>query len=250
MAPPVPANVQDRTPTKSLNCTLIGRETLLERLRAAASARQSVVLVGEAGIGKTAVLETLRKCVPTAFGRALAALQWVPYLPLANACGSDLSGPPADVVAEVASLLGGELLILEDLHWADADTLDALPELASHVPIIASIRNGEESTAKAIDAVRDFATIVEVEPLTPAAAYALAYEAAPSSTKRELAQAVRDAKGNPLLLTTPIDGAWQPNRVRPQTGVERIEALVRRAVAGGASLLGEIGAVGTVVCAP
>jgi DNA-binding NarL/FixJ family response regulator len=229
MAPPVPANVQDRTPTKLLNCALIGREVLLERLQAAATARQSVVLVGEAGIGKTAVLETVRSGVPSAFGRAIAALQWVPYLPLANACGRDLSGPPADVVAEVASLLDGELLILEDLHWADADTLDALPELASHVPIIASIRNGEESTAKAIAAVRDFATIVEVEPLTPAAAYALAYKAAPSSTKRELAQAVRDAKGNPLLLTTPIVGAWQPHGVRPQTGVERIEALVRRA---------------------
>ena len=137
-----------------LNLPLIGREALVERLRAAVAARQSVVLVGVPGIGKTAVLEAMRYCLLLPSAAPVEALQWMPYLPLANACGSDLSGPPADVVAEVASLLDGELLILDDLHWADADTLDALPELASHVPMVASIRSGEESTAKAIAAVR------------------------------------------------------------------------------------------------
>jgi DNA-binding NarL/FixJ family response regulator len=229
MAPPISANVLDRSSTKSLHRALIGRDALLERLHGAAAARQSVVLVGVPGIGKTAVLEALRDSFPSTFGRALAALQWMPYLPLANACGRDLCGPPANVVAEVSSLLDGELLILDDLHWADADTLDALPELASHVPIFASIRSGEVSTANATNAVRAFATVVEVEPLTPAAAYALAFAASPSSTKRELAQAVREAAGNPLLLTTPIVGAWQPHEDPRQTGVERIEALVRRA---------------------
>ena len=204
---------------------LVGREPLVERLCAGIEAGASSVLCGEPGIGKSAILEAVRARFrgPSATGHAVAALSWIPYLPLSNACGVEFSGPPAEVVAQLRRLLGGGVLFLDDLQWADSDTLDALPELSLTVPIVATVRMGENTTEKAMETARALGALIEVDPLGREAARALAAEALPSATRQQLAEVVRHAQGNPLLLTCPVVDSAQG------AGTERIDALVRRA---------------------
>jgi DNA-binding NarL/FixJ family response regulator len=204
---------------------LLGRETLIDHLESAIAARESSVLCGEPGIGKTAILEAVRGRFrgPGAYGHAVAALQWIPYLPLSNACGVEFRGPPAEVVLQIRSMLQGGALFLDDLQWADVDTLDTLPELALEVPIVAAVRRGEPATEKALETARACGAVIDVEPLGTDAARALAAAALPNATRRQLGEVVRHARGNPLLLTCPV--------VDSEHGVDtdRIEALVRRA---------------------
>ena len=151
--------------------TFVGRDAVLERLTAAlvaAGAGQgSTVLVGgEAGIGKTSLVTELA-------GRAREQ-DWrvhtghcidligagVPYLPIVEALGTLRDPPPGEpdpqarLFADIRTLLDGlaartpVLLVLEDLHWADASTLDLFTFLAHSVSdmrvlMVATFRSDE-----------------------------------------------------------------------------------------------------------
>jgi predicted ATPase len=175
----------------SETAALVGRAAALDSLTAsldaAGTGRGSTVLIrGEAGIGKTAIAAELA-------GRARAQ-GWVvmvghcidligpgvPYLPLAEAVrsladppglgegrsrllralslsdGAEHGGPDpqARLFADVRALLDDlsarapVLLVLEDLHWADASTLDLFSFLAhsltaSRVLVLATYRSDE-----------------------------------------------------------------------------------------------------------
>src|SRR5262249_30625676 len=167
---------------------LVGRRAEVEAVdqcfqRAAQGARQVVLLSGEAGIGKTTVVEMVLARLGTGSGVRIARGQCVeyfgegePYLPLLEALGQLCRGPrPAAVVAVLrryAPLWLGQLLgvlseaelehlqrqvqgataarmlrelaealdvvtaevplvlVLEDLHWSDHATVEALAYLA------------------------------------------------------------------------------------------------------------------------
>jgi DNA-binding CsgD family transcriptional regulator len=156
---------------------LIGRDleaaALRERTTAAAAGEGGVVvLVGEAGAGKSRLVAVATAAARAAgstvlSGRAVPSVQPVAYRPLAEAllaafrAGPVIDGPelagfhghlgrivPAwrsgtsaddspvllgEGVARLLGMLGrdrGCLLVLEDLHWADPETLDALDHLA------------------------------------------------------------------------------------------------------------------------
>jgi len=114
-----------------------------------------VLVAGEAGVGKTALVEALRDSLDGASNEAGARWLW-------GSCEGSFTPRPLGPVYDVAAQLGGELaracdeeaskqqifralldelassdtltvLCLEDVHWADAATLDLLRYLAARL---------------------------------------------------------------------------------------------------------------------
>ncbi len=124
---------------------------LAHAAREAADRRGSVVLVmGEAGIGKSSLVEALRSHLP-AEGRMLVGYcddlatprTLGPFRDLAGSVGTELSRAVADGSERdrVLTALRTELtwpehptvLVIEDVHWADDATLDALRYLVRRI---------------------------------------------------------------------------------------------------------------------
>ncbi len=173
-----------------------------------------VLVVGEAGVGKSrlaavAAEEAKAKGMAVLRGRAAPSPAPVPYRPVAEAFLSVLrtSGPPSEVSPALAvivpawahpgehrpaepsivllgeAVLGvlggiagaaGATVLLEDLHWADAGTLELLDYLAdklddSRVAVVATVRAGEGSAAERQAArlrARRQATVIDLDRLT------------------------------------------------------------------------------------
>ena len=128
------------------NCSL-----LADAVRAAASGDGSAVLVfGEAGIGKSSLVEAVRAQLP-AEGRMLVgycddlatARTLGPFRDLVGSVGTELSraitdGGDRDQVlaalrAELTWAAHPTVLVIEDVHWADDATLDALRYLIRRI---------------------------------------------------------------------------------------------------------------------
>jgi hypothetical protein len=83
---------------------LVGRDRELERLARAVDCGGSVTILGEAGIGKTAVLREAasRNGRRVYEGGGIGSLSWHSYLPFTRALGRRLAGANAsDVAAKV-----------------------------------------------------------------------------------------------------------------------------------------------------
>jgi DNA-binding NarL/FixJ family response regulator len=204
---------------------LIGRDKEVGSVLEVVARKRSCVLVGEPGIGKTAVLQAVRNDLAdrAAFGGAVQPLRWAPYVPLQRACNAALTGSPAEVLATATTALRGRALLLDDLHWADADTRELLPELAHEVPIVATVRSDDPGSDVAIAVAASFGTVITIEPLEADAAHALARDTAPTATEAELREIVGAAGGNPLLLTC------APGLTGTTAANQHVLALVARA---------------------
>lgn len=144
-------------------------------------------------------------------GGALATLSWSAYLPLRRAMGGAVAttvwdGDPEFVAAAVEERLGDGVLVLDDLQWADAATLAAVPFLAGRIRLLAAVRRGDPSTDAALAVLNDNGfEIIELEPLEHDDSVALARGILSRGTGRGLdtpaAEAtVARAGGNPLLI--------------------------------------------------
>jgi hypothetical protein len=196
---------------------LVGRQRergLLDRaLERAADGPQVALLLGEAGIGKTRLLTTLVEAATaggwrTATGACVhlstGPTPWAPWAALLRRLersGSAAAGalrrrlgdggdPPASVLEQLLDVvedMAGEtplLLAVEDLHWADAASLDALAFLGRNlgpVPVLLAATSRTDTTvpvaARAVLAElrRDQrTTALELEPLDEQATLALA----------------------------------------------------------------------------
>jgi predicted ATPase len=153
---------------KTPRVTSAERGELLERSRelsaldewlstAVSSSRGRLVLIaGEAGVGKTALLRQLRqehRDGPRFLWGACEALftprPLGPLLDIAEQVGGEFAdvvatgAKPHDVVGALIRALGSgapSVLVLEDLHWADEATLDVLrllPRRIASVPTLA-----------------------------------------------------------------------------------------------------------------
>lgn len=209
---------------------MVGREAELSVLRAAVAAARSgrgrvLVVVGEAGVGKTRLAGELRRmatagsmCVLA--GRAAPGAAQVDLRPLAEAVMSylrahDVPDSPSlhpyrmalgrlvpewragtSAVEHSPVVLGeallrllraaagdrGAVLVLEDLHAADADTLAVVDYLADHVgrePVVVFVSVRSDATGRARSLVhalpsRQFATVVNLGRLDRAGTVALA----------------------------------------------------------------------------
>lgn len=126
-------------------------DALVRALVNAEEGRGRLVLVGgEAGVGKTALLRAFcRDRVSSttrvfwgASERLFTPRALGPFLDIAEAAGIELAGypPRSRVPHELLAVLVGELrrlalsvLVIEDVHWADEGTLDALKLLARKI---------------------------------------------------------------------------------------------------------------------
>ena len=134
---------------------LLERSELLDALvralvQAAEGRGRLVLLGGEAGAGKTALLRAFCSDHVSSTGRVLwGACERLftpralgPFVDIADAAGIELGGyaPHSRVPHEFLSMLVGELrrsalnvLVVEDVHWADEGTLDTLKLLARRI---------------------------------------------------------------------------------------------------------------------
>jgi DNA-binding CsgD family transcriptional regulator len=171
---------------------LLEREAFLEIL--AGPPGRLVLVGGEAGVGKTALVRAFADgrrvlwggCDPLNTPRPLGPLQDV-----AEAAGGELldvaiaGARPAELVAALLRELRatpGTLLVLEDLHWADEGTLDALRLLGRRIDgvpslAVATFRDAAEHPLRVV--LGELATAAGVvrlrlPPLSAAAVRALA----------------------------------------------------------------------------
>lgn len=183
---------------------LLGRDReislLVERLRA----RRPVALVGEAGIGKTALLRESADAAGLRpfLGGALATLSWLPFLALRRALASEIAlDDVAAVAAHVEQEAGGGALLLDDLQWAARPTRDVVERLLGRLPLLVAVRAGEPETADVLGELESVGVeVVAVAPLDEEAAAALVKRVRPDLSGAATAWVLAQAAGNPLLL--------------------------------------------------
>ncbi len=211
-----------------MRAVLVGRQTELRLLSALLAEGRPVVVHGEAGVGKTALVRaaveaTEQKLVEAG---ALATLSWLPYLPLRRALGREPHGADAAYVArELIEGLGDAILLLDDLHWADAQTRETVPFLAGKTPIVATVRRiGAETAALVGELERAGFERLDLEPLDSDAAATLVRRLRPDLGPALAERVAVRSGGNPLLLEE-LAGSDEPTESLELALAARIRAL-------------------------
>ena len=132
---------------------LVGRDAERAQLEAAIGARRVVVVSGPAGVGKSALVRGAAEGRPVVTGRATPSSSLRPYRPIVDAvlrarrlpgrehlpaALAQLTEPtaattevdPLLVADALVGWLADEVVVLEDLHWADAQSLEVVEQLA------------------------------------------------------------------------------------------------------------------------
>jgi len=202
---------------------------VVDRLEAAGGGEGGALfLVGSAGIGKTSVLAAARDMAQGAGFRVASAVGTpmeasLPY-GLVGQTVAALGGSATDD-AEALARLGGQparlyrtfrffmdaaadqplALTLDDLHWADADSLELLGFLTrrlagTRVLVLGALRPEPDPASRLADELigSGHARLVSLEPLSRAAAESLLGEV-PDAEERE--RVLDSCAGSPLLLT-------------------------------------------------
>jgi DNA-binding CsgD family transcriptional regulator/tetratricopeptide (TPR) repeat protein len=183
---------------------LVGRDEELVRLAEALAADAPVVLVGEAGVGKTTLLRAAAATSGRSVyeGGALSTLSWLDYLAVERAIDQAVrNGDPVAVAAQVEAAVGPGVLLLDDLQWAAPATLETMELLAGRVGLLAGVRRGDSSAEAVIDRLTaaGFA-LLELGGLDQADARLLLRDLAPSLGPVAAGRLIVRTGGNPLLL--------------------------------------------------
>jgi DNA-binding CsgD family transcriptional regulator len=180
----------------------VSPDDLAERAAALLLRPGLVVIAGPPGAGRSTVLRKLAEVAPGPVhtGGGLAMLTSVPALALSRAVRARLPVHDIALLAEaVRSRVRGGLLVIDDLQFADPATLAALPYLARGCRVAVALRTPHRLNAPAL---REAASAwLEIAPLAPADALALARRTAPQLGEEALGAVVQRAGGNPLAVS-------------------------------------------------
>ena len=193
-------------------------QTLRQRLEAASVGGHVALLAGEAGIGKTSVLQAVALTCPAVWWGACDALQTPqPLSPLLDIARQQdtrfaafLAGPRGAlfeaVLDELRLAAAPVLVVIEDAHWADEATLDLIKFLGrriarSHALLVVSYRDDEVSISHPLRRVlgelpAGTHTRLQLERLSPAGVETLARRCS-----RSPAGLFDTTLGNPFFLT-------------------------------------------------
>ncbi len=229
---------------------LLERDDLLRVLvdgeRAAAAGRGSVVLVaGEAGVGKTALLRALVEQVPAEalWGMCDSLSTPRPLGPLRDV--AHLLGPPVttlladgaaqhEVFAAVQEALRAHprVLVVEDLHWGDGATLDLVRFLARRIAglpvlLVVSYRDALAADHPLGPVLGDLVSTpgarrLQVSPLSQEAVAALLDELL-DRHRLDAADVHRRTAGNPFFVSQILA---QPDSPLPETVRDAVLARV------------------------
>ena len=184
---------------------LAGRDRVVEVVLDLVADSRPVVLVGEAGVGKTSVAREVaqRTPGPVLEGGALATLSWMEHLCLRRALGRDLVGSDTTALAtDVRAAVGPGVLVLEDLQWAHTATLEVVAALADQVRMLVTVRSGDEGSEAALGMLREAGfDVVGIDPLAEDDARAVILAVHPEISPADASTVIRRAGGNPLMLT-------------------------------------------------
>jgi DNA-binding CsgD family transcriptional regulator/tetratricopeptide (TPR) repeat protein len=232
---------------------LIGRRAELTALRAALADSETeggafVLVQGDAGVGKTRLVQAFTRTAITAGASVLAGgcLQFeadIPYAPFVEALRAVPDAPPllgagsatgdrAGEFRRVADAITGAgrpvVLVLEDLHWADASTRDLVLYLyraLAHAPVllVATLRADEVGADHPVaKLVADLMRSPRVErlnlaPLDRAEVTALAAAILGAAPASDMVDALlARAEGNPFF-TEELLAAWPTRGAVPRT---------------------------------
>ncbi|HET6548176.1 MAG TPA: AAA family ATPase [Solirubrobacter sp.] len=196
---------------------LVGRDAELRRLRAAT--RGAVLLAGEPGIGKTRLLAEAGRAAyaggaAVRYGRCYEE-PLAPYEPFAEALGADAFGALLGeaggerwrLFEAIGARLEGAVLLLDDLHWADAGTLRLLAHLLRRpaAPVVLGAYRDTElgRTHPLAGALADLRRdgLVERVPLRGLDAPAVAELVRGARASADLAEVLhRETGGNPFFV--------------------------------------------------
>jgi predicted ATPase len=219
---------------------LLERDEQLRRLndalaQAAAGRGRIVVIAGEAGGGKTSLVERFIAAhtgkARVHWGACEHLLTPEPLLPLRDiARASGETFDTADHFAAFDALLrlltsaSPSVLVLEDVHWADSATLDLIRFLARRLArtpalVVITYRNDEAGARSPLlhvlgEAPHGGVERITLDPLSPAAVKQLA-----ERTGKEAEQLFALTRGNPFLVTEAlaVDDGATPVTVRDAT---------------------------------
>ena len=248
------------------SAAFVGRVRELEVLERALSATQAgggatVLLAGEAGIGKTRLASELATRAREAgfevlLGRSLDLVgTQLAFQPLAEALrplgGIGPGGSQRGVFEATLALLSERaaavpvLLVLEDLHWADASTLDIVVYLAHNldarrVLLLATLRADEPASAARLHRLADgvrrsgAGQILELGPLERAELAALLDARAGALPAAVTTAILTRSQGNPFFAEELLSAVGERDDAELPRGLRdalltRVSGLDRRA---------------------
>jgi DNA-binding CsgD family transcriptional regulator/tetratricopeptide (TPR) repeat protein len=218
------------------------REVLEAAIEESRTAGRVVVVLGEAGIGKTALVSAVcgelgsrrvlwGACDPLITPRPMGPLRDVAH-DLGGEIADAIDGPREQLLAATLEELrrGATVLVVEDLHWADDATLDLVALLGRRIArgcLILTCRSDARPEVRRVlgSLPREAVRRIEPEALSEDAVAALARRAG-----RDPAELYRASGGNPFFVTEALDAptGGVPASVRESLAL-RLEAIDPRA---------------------